>query len=63
MTEDEIEIVSVPCLWCKTGVDLLWVKGGGCLSTLNYILVADWALHWSCSMIMDKCLNDEGFNA
>lgn len=48
MTSLEIEEQTDRCPYCGNPVISLWVKGGGCLSSPDYVLVADWIFHSSC---------------
>jgi len=54
----EIETCSSKCPECGRTVETLWMKdGGGCLSTPDYVLIADWAFHSPC---YDKMLERGG---
>lgn len=48
MTNEETEELVTVCPYCTKPVTSLWVKGGGCLSSSAYVLVADWVFHGDC---------------
>lgn len=44
----EVEQVITNCPYCRNKVVSLWAVGGGCYSSNDYTLVADWIFHSRC---------------
>lgn len=53
MSSVELERVETTCNYCNKPVVSIWTKGGVCLSSNAYTLIADWVVHTEC---LDKSL-------